>query len=412
MAAILSGTIFRRVFFATLSAMLLAVALPAVASEEYVTRGDCDGFPKLQLSTAPGLCVGLVASRLGFVRGITTLGDAVYVTDMVGWKATGKGRLLRIDISHHTPPQVVLTGMDAPNSLVNSGHGTMYIGEMGKVIEYDPRIADAAKATRDVVVGLPTKGLHPLSAIVMGTDGSLFINVGSATNNCEKEDETPGENPCQETTENPPRGTILHIMPKPDRAVDAKDAQIVARGLRNSMALAMLPKGQLIAAVNSRDAIDQVDSTLSDEALPHDTLNWIKTSADYGWPYCYDNNRASPEYPHFNCNIKQPPTKLLPPHAAPLGMLFYDHTAIPELTGHLIIPYHGYRAPGHRIVKLLLDEDGQPKGEPIDIVWDWNAKPGQQPMGAPVGITMLPDGSLLVTEDHNGTLLRIAKASQ
>jgi glucose/arabinose dehydrogenase len=89
-------------------------------------------------------------------------------------------------------------------------------------------------------------------------------------------------------------------------------------------------------------------------------------------------------------------------------MLLYQGEALPGLAGHLVIPYHGYRAEGHRIVSLALDEAGHPVGSPKDLVWGWISAPGHSPMGAPVAVAQMPDGSILVTEDRNGTLLRLA----
>ena len=180
-------------------------------------------------------------------------------------------------------------------------------------------------------------------------------------------------------------------------------AQLVASGLRNSMGLAVMPDGALVAAVNARDAINRADPSLSDALLPHDTLDVIKPGADYGWPYCFDNGRPSPEYRAHDCKATLPPTLLLPPHAAPLGLIVYHGTKLPALDGHLIMPYHGYRAGGHRIMSLAL----QPLGTPEMLVGGWDAG-AQGPMGSPVSVAEMADGGVLITEDHNGTLLRLS----
>ena len=130
-----------------------------------------------------------------------------------------------------------------------------------------------------------------------------------------------------------------------------------ARGLRNSMALAFHPAtGELWQAENARDAIQAAMPQLkSDENLPHEELNLIKADQHYGWPYCYDDNVASPEYPKTACAAQYAaPQRLLPGHAAPLGMTFYTASRFPELyKNSLIIGYHGYRSNGHRLVALL-----------------------------------------------------------
>lgn len=143
--------------------------------------------------------------------------------------------------------------------------------------------------------------------------------------------------------------------------------------------------------------------------LPHDALLRVEAGADFGWPYCYDVRIPSPEYPDFDCGSRAGPMLLLPPHSAPLGILHYRGSLIDELTGHLLIALHGYRDTGHRLVAVPFDEDGWTTGPLRDVVSGWEALPETRPQGAPVGLAALPDGSVLISEDHNGTLLRLAR---
>jgi glucose/arabinose dehydrogenase len=373
----------------------------------YRTAGDCDGFPRIALDTAPGLCVGLVAEHLGFARGVTALGDDLYVADMGGWRKN-HGRILRLPQRGHGKPETVLGGLNLPNALVPGPDGTLYVGLSGKIIRFDPRSADPARSVRDVVIGLPQSGRHPLAALAVAADGSLFVNVGSLTDHCEKSDGSVPDpaQPCLELQAAPPRGAILHITPGP-QPVDAQTVKPYATGLRNSMALVLLPSGKLLAANNARDYINRTDPSLPDEDLPHEPVDVIEPGADYGWPYCYDDQRPSPEYPKFDCSGKHRPDLLLPAHAAPLGALLYRGNTLPGLDGRLLIGFHGYRANGHRLVSLALDHD-RPLGPPQAVVSGWNYADGVQPQGAPVSLWELDDGSVLISEDHNGTLLRLA----
>lgn len=374
----------------------------------YALAGDCGGFPRVAVRTAPGSCVGLVAAHLGFARGVAVLGGDVYVADMGGWRKA-HGRVLRLGEGGHAAPQTVLDGLDQPNALVPGPHGTLYVGVLGAVLAFDPRAADPRAGLRVVVSGLPVDGRHPLPALAPAPDGSLFVNVGSASDNCRQAGGAPPDpaQPCPETLESPPRGAILRVVPGA-QPVDARGAEVYARGLRNSMALAVLPSGALFAAANARDAIDQADPALADAELPHEPLLRVERGADYGWPYCYDDLRPSPEYPHFDCASRRAPERLLPAHAAPLGMLLYRGAALPDLDGRLLVAYHGYRANGHRLVAVSLDAQGRPAGEPRDLVYGWDGGMPGHPRGAPVGLCEAPDGSVLITEDHNGTLLRLA----
>nr|WP_295742681.1 PQQ-dependent sugar dehydrogenase [uncultured Acidocella sp.] len=392
--------------------ILLLVCLPvrALAAPPYHPQGICAGFPRLDLASLPGTCVGLVAKGLRFPRGIAVAGHDVYVVEMGGW-VKGRGALLRFADDGKAPPQTLLTGLDEPNGIAIAPDGTIYLGLLGRVARL--RLAGGKATLEDVITFLPDTGRHPLTALVVEPDGALDINIGSATNNCEGPGKTPPNpaKPCPETAATPPRASIARFMPQPGKILRFQDAQILATGLRNAIGLAILPDGKLAAAVNARDFINLADPHLSDENEPRDTLDIIKPGADYGWPYCFDENRPSPEYPQFDCAKMTRPSVLLAPHAAPLGLLVYRGAGIAALKDTLLIPYHGYRAQGHRLMAMTLNAQGLPEGEPWQVIWGWNGKPGQAPMGSPVSLAELPDGSVLITEDHNGTLLRLAPLS-
>ncbi|GGY17769.1 PQQ-dependent sugar dehydrogenase [Paludibacterium paludis] len=391
----------------TAVALLAAVAsLPAAAASRYRTGGDCDGFPRVELTTERPLCVGLVADKLGFPRGLAVLGKDIFVLDMGAW-GSRRGRLLILPDGGRGARRVLISGLERANAVAPGPGDTLYLGVKGKIVRLDPYAADPAATLRDVVTGLPWTGRHPLSSLAVARDGTLYINVGSATNNCEKTDGSPPDPgiACPETRETPPRASILRLLPVSPPYRAGRIAPY-ARGLRNSMALAVLPDGRLVAAGNARDAINRLDPSLSDTALPHDTLHLVEPGADYGWPYCYDNRRPSPEYPRADCSRQPLAALLLPAHAAPLGLLHYTGR-MARLAGHLIVAYHGYRAGGHRIVAIPMRQN-RPSAPPRDIVSGWNDVAGLRPMGAPVSLAALPDGSLLITEDRNGTLLRLS----
>jgi glucose/arabinose dehydrogenase len=79
-----------------------------------------------------------------------------------------------------------------------------------------------------------------------------------------------------------------------------------------------------------------------------------------------------------------------------------------KLAGALIIAYHGYRKHGHRIVAFPADARGMPTGDSLDVVYGWDRQKSQ-PMGAPVDIKQAADGAFYITEDRNGTLLRLVQ---
>jgi glucose/arabinose dehydrogenase len=160
-------------------------------------------------------------------------------------------------------------------------------------------------------------------------------------------------------------------------------------------------------AENGRDGIQAAMPALkNDDELPHDELNAVMPGADYGWPYCYDNGLPSPEYPKASCRDRRAPARLLPAHAAPLGMAFYSGTQFPPAFAHsLMIAYHGYRKHGHRVVALLDQAGNGPAGRSVTLV---DGRRGQaKGVGAPVGIGVGADGNVYISDDHVGIVARL-----
>ena len=387
-----------------LSALLIAT--PSPAARPYATKGQCDEFPKVSLTTRPGSCVGLVGSGLGFPRGLVEHEGWLYITDL-GARMPNRGRLLRVRLDKPWKPTVLLTKLDRPGAIVKRDDGFLYIAEAGRIIRVDP---DAPDKVDPVVIGLPADGLHNLPGLAVARGGGLFIALGSSSDNCEddKGKRPQASRPCPELGEKPPRGSILFLAPGAPRPAPARALEVFASGIRSALALLQLPDGLLLAASNGRDSIDSVDPRLSDEKLPHDMLLAVTKGSRHGWPYCFDLGRPSPEYPRANCRQYARPAMLFPPHAAPLAMLAYRGTALAGAKGKLVVAYHGYRAAGHRVVAFATNAKGLPIGASIDLVSGWTAARGVRPQGAPVAMLERADGSILILEDHNGTLLRLA----
>ena len=393
-----------RVLFAVL---LTIFARPVLAREAYATKGQCDGVPRLMLKTPSGLCVGLLARHLGFPRGLALIGSDVYVADLAS-RTPGRGRILRLANFGRGTPEVVLSGLNQPNGLAVDGERRLYVGEVGRIVRFDPRATDPRATIAVIVDRLPEDGRHNLTAFVIAPDGALIVGIGARSDNCET---ASGARPapfaaCPETLMKPPRGALIRIDPNGSKPLPASAAQVYAVGIRNAMAFALLPDGGLLAASNGRDNIDTADPRLPDATLPHDELLRIERGGRYGWPYCFDGRRPSPEYPQFDCKTRTAPIALLSAHAAPLAMLHYTGARMARLTGKLILAYHGYRALGHRIVALSLNADGRP-GPETEVVSGWGSAAGH-PMGSPAALLQLPDGSVLIAEDRNRTLLRLS----
>jgi glucose/arabinose dehydrogenase len=98
------------------------------------------------------------------------------------------------------------------------------------------------------------------------------------------------------------------------------------------------------------------------------------------------------------------------PHAAALGMAFYTGSSFPAAYKNAIfVARHGSWNRtvrfGGDVVAVHLDKNGTVKSvEPFIAGFLQN----NQYLGRPVGLLVMKDGSLLVTDDHNGAVYRVS----
>jgi glucose/arabinose dehydrogenase len=98
-------------------------------------------------------------------------------------------------------------------------------------------------------------------------------------------------------------------------------------------------------------------------------------------------------------------------HSAPLQITFYNRNNFPaEYKGSAFVAMHGSwnrsERTGYKVVRLLFDSNGKPTGEYEDFMTGFVIS-DQQVWGRPVGVAVAKDGSLLVSEDGNGSIWRI-----
>jgi glucose/arabinose dehydrogenase len=98
----------------------------------------------------------------------------------------------------------------------------------------------------------------------------------------------------------------------------------------------------------------------------------------------------------------------LGPHVAALGMRFYTGKAFPEKYRQgIFIAEHGSWNRSHKIgyrVTFVPIKNGDPAGyETFAEGW----LQGERPWGRPVDVLVMPDGSMLVSDDYAGVIYQI-----
>jgi len=323
---------------------------------------------------------------------------------MKGW-AKDTGMVWKLNPSSKNLDKI-FSKIDHAHGLAMGPDNLVYIGTRGTIFRFDPNIDNPQKEV--VINDLPVEGKHPLTHFIFDQNEDLIVNAGAPSDQCLDDNKKP-QFPCPESEGNNPEA----VLRKYTKNSNYKTYQVLARGLRKSMALAIHPETQQLF---------QGENGMDFKALetPMEEINLISEGKHYGWPYCYENGLLNPKYKRTffnrnlpkNCDNFTSPVAHLPAHSAPLDMLFYQGEMFPELNGKLIVYLHGYRETGHRIVSLDLSLEGLPLEETRkELVTNWTAESGLTPKGAPVGMTIDTSGNIWVVEDKNKTVLIFSKGN-
>jgi glucose/arabinose dehydrogenase len=185
-------------------------------------------------------------------------------------------------------------------------------------------------------------------------------------------------------------------------------ARIFAGGLRNAVGLAWEPAtGVLWTVVNERDG-------LGDETPP-DYLTSVRDGGFYGWPYCYWGRTVDFRVPQDPAAVARAitPDYALGGHTASLGLCWMDAGVLPGFPAGMAIGQHGSwnrsKLSGYKLVFVPF-ENGRPSGPPRDILSGFLAPDEKVSYGRPVGVTLGPDGSLLMADDVGDVIWRVTGA--
>ena len=291
------------------------------------------------------------------------------------------------------------TGLNRPYGIAfyppGDGPQWVYIGNTDAVVRFPYQNGDVqARGPAQHIVDLPHGGGHWTRDLQFSPDGKkMFVGVGSASN-VDDPDTTPEE-------EN--RADILVFHP------DGSDMRVYAYGIRNAGGgLAINPKtSQLWCSVNERDG-------LGDNLVP-DYITHVAEGGFYGWPWWYIGSHQDPRHQGKHPELKDKvlvPDVLLQPHNASLEMIFYDGKQFPaEFQGDIFASEHGSWnrsvRTGYEVIRVPLHQSGRASGEYEDFLTGFVVDNGHV-WGRPVGVTVAPDGSLLVTDDGSKSIWRVS----
>ncbi|MGO9984925.1 MAG: PQQ-dependent sugar dehydrogenase [Rhodomicrobium sp.] len=395
---------------------------------EYAADGRCGPFPRARVTTPPWLCLGIVAGPahgLVWPRSIVQVEDNRFIlTDMIAWDARGQGRVFSLSIGPDGKAAVsaLYSDRNLPHGLVRGPDGKVYAGDDDRIWRFDP--ADPSSPPETLLAGLPDKlsrggdHLHPLKHMIFDTHGDLIVNMGAPGDGCRSVEGSRVQwpYPCPYAEAPAPDAALWKLKFEWPAGKPGEFAPI-ARGLRNSVALAVHPKSGLL--LQAENGIDLWNGRAEAEQPP-DELNVILPGRHYGWPYCAGFSTLVPEYRRKlkDCGAYEPPYMLLPAHSAPLSMMYYGGRMFPELRGKLLIAFHGFREHGHRILAYDVDAEGKPLltdgKEPAamtTLVSGWSHLRGVRPTGSPLSLIEAKDGSVWFVDDRARTVMVLLRDS-
>src|SRR3984893_3763577 len=418
--------------------LCLGGTVPGFSAEQKCPDSDSG------LSLPSGFCATIFADKIGHVRQLAVaLDGTVYVNSWSG-----------IYYNNDTPhdggflsalKDTKVTGHADVNvrcgpTFTEGAHGgtgiwlyknSLYAELDDKIVRYALKDGEAAPTGKaeTILSGMPITGDHPMHGFAIDAGGNLFVEIGTATNACEKENRmphSPGNDPC---TELETRGGIWRYdANKTDQVFSPKERY--ATGNRNAEGLDFDADGRLYVTQHGRDQLheDWPELYTSGQGweLPSEEVMILKQGANYGWPYCYYDPEQkklvlAPEYGGDagkkvgRCDKLDPPVTAFPAHWAPNDLKIYKATQFPKASqGGAFIAFHGSwnRAPGpqggYNVVFQPL-ADGKASGDYVVFAEGFaglKKEPGAA-LHRPSGLAVGPDGALYITDDKAGRVWRV-----
>lgn len=356
-----------------------------------------------RLTAPPGFAVTVFASGLGHPRMLEIGADGtVYVTrrdegDVLALRdSDGDGRA--------DERRTAVAGLAGVHGIARRG-GELLLASSTTVWRWP---VDGSSAPAVLIAGLPDGGQHGNRMVRVGPDGGLWISVGSSCNDCAEENQLE-------------RATLMRYD------ADGRNRRIVANGLRNTIGYDWHP------ATGALWGWDH-GSDFRGDRFPPEELNRLVDGRHYGWPVCAGRGvvdrmtNAPPERLALKpgqaqptgepisredfCARSEPAVGLAAAHSAPMAMRFYTGTAFPPaLRGDAFVAMHGSwnrgEPVGYEVRRVRFAADGTPGASEV-FLGGFLDRQAPAVLGRPVGLAIAADGALLVSDDANGAIYRVA----
>ena len=359
------------------SALILAATLAA---------GAAAAAPAIErIKLPPGFKIAIYAENIERARSLALGNNG---TVFVGTWPAGSVYAL-VDSNHAGKADEVIPiakGLNSPNG-VAFRNGALYVAEPSRILRYDDIEAKLKAPPKPVVVfdKLPKDSFHGWKYIAFSPDGWLYVPVGA---------------PCNICAPDPDVYAALHRM-KPD----GSQYEVFARGIRNTVGFDWHPQTkELWFNDHGRDGMG--------DDLPSCELNHApKAGMHFGFPYCHQGDTPDPEYgDKRNCSEFTSPVLKQGGHVAPDGLRFYAGQMFPsEYRNRLFIAQHGSwnrsKKSGYRVMMVTLKSDNKTVDKVEVFAEGWLEN--ENFWGRPVDLLVMPDGSLLISDDTANAVYRV-----
>jgi glucose/arabinose dehydrogenase len=352
----------------------------------FIYQGMLYGGPALPLDRIglpEGFSIEIYADNVPNARAIALSPDG---TLFVGSRGAGNVYAVIDEDSDFRADKVITiaSGLSMPTGL-DFRDGSLYVAEINRVIRFDSIETRLENPGNPVVINDSFHNIkwHGWKYMRFGPDGMLYVPVGAPCNVCERNYEE--------------FANIKRMNP------DGSGLELFAKGIRNTVGFDWHPEtGEMWFTDNGRDMLG--------DDLPPDELNHApKPGMHFGFPYCHGGDIPDPDFGgKHDCDEFTPPAMKLGPHVAALGMRFYTGGMFPdEFRNQIFIAEHGSwnrsKKIGYRISLVRLRDNKAVSYETFADGWLQNEKA----WGRPADILVMPDGSMLVSDDHAGAVYRI-----